>query len=188
MIGRIRLKRGKDSNWTNVSQIKDNAGNSYTLDIDKYYNGASILDQYGNTLVSTTQASPVSNLLQAIKSYLATNLNCSFAMLTKPDTEGITLSVPAPVVHTMTLSAAPASGSYSLTHAGATTTLIAWNATASQVQTALQALPGMQATTVTSSSSTVFSISTHGLAVPTIGSANNTLMTSAPAAVTIAFS
>lgn len=188
MLGRIRLSRNSSGNWKNSTPVKSDAGVPYTLNIDKYYDGASILDQYGNTLASTSTASPLPNLLQAIKNYLSSTLGVTVAMLTKPDTEGVSLIVPTPVVHTMTFSAAPASGSYELTHSGASTALIQWNATASQIQAALRLLPGLQSTTVASVSSTVFHINTFGLAVPTIGSSTNTLMTSAPAAVTIAFS
>lgn len=90
---------------------------------------------------------------------------------------------------TLTLSGVPASGAFEITYGALTTGSIAWNATASAIQTALQALAGLSQVVVTGSlaneSITVWMYGVYGKNPTALGTTSNTLETSAPASITI---
>lgn len=89
---------------------------------------------------------------------------------------------------TLTFSGVAASGNFTIEYDGNTTTSLAWNATTAQIQAALRLLPGLEGVTVSGSIAqellTVIltGVYGNGLALTT---PSNTLMTSAPAAITI---
>jgi len=89
---------------------------------------------------------------------------------------------------TLTLSGVPASGNFTLQYNGNTTTSLASTATPGQIQTALQALPGLSEVQVTGSLPgeflTIIFTGVYGAALP-ITVPTNTLMTSAPASISI---
>lgn len=89
---------------------------------------------------------------------------------------------------TLTLSGLPASGAFTLEYNGNTTTSLAWDATPAQIQTALQALAGLSEVQVTGSLQgeflTIIFNGVYGAALP-ITVPSNTLMTSAPASISV---
>lgn len=92
-------------------------------------------------------------------------------------------------VQTITLSGVAASGAFKLSFAGNSTTSIAWNDSASTIQTKLRLLAGLSAVTVAGSiSSQSLVVTMTGVSIiSVIGYNTNTLATSAPVPVTLAF-
>lgn len=90
---------------------------------------------------------------------------------------------------TLALSGVPASGAFTIEYNGNTTTSLPYTSTADQIQSALQLLPGLTGVTVTGSlASELVTVSMGGVygAAPSMFTIpTNTLMTSAPAAITI---
>lgn len=89
---------------------------------------------------------------------------------------------------TLGLSGVPASGSFTLTYDGNTTAAIDWDDTASEIQTKLRALPGLEMVVVTGSlSSQSVLIKFAGVYgnIPLVTVGGSGLQTSAPAAITI---
>lgn len=91
-------------------------------------------------------------------------------------------------VQTLGLSGIPASGSFTITYDGNTSSAINWDDTASEIQTALRALPGLEAIVVSGSLASQSLVLTFkgvygNIPLVTIGGAG--LQTSAPAAITI---
>lgn len=87
----------------------------------------------------------------------------------------------------LALSGVAASGTFKLNYGGNATAFINWNATVSAIQIALRLLPGLEAVVVTGSiASQALNIELAGVygAAPAITITNNTLQTSAPAAIT----
>jgi len=89
---------------------------------------------------------------------------------------------------TLTLSGIPASGAFELEYNGNTTTSLSYNSTVSQIQAALQLLPGLAGVQVIGGLPgellTIIFNGVYGIALP-ITVPTNTLATSAPAAITI---
>lgn len=69
-------------------------------------------------------------------------------------------------VQTVTPSLAPASGNYKLSYGAATTSSLAWDATAGQIQTALQLLAGLGSATVTGTLATHLTVTFTGVSGP----------------------
>lgn len=94
-----------------------------------------------------------------------------------------------PAIQTLALSGVPASGAFTISYGGNTTTSLAYTSTAGQIQTALQLLPGLAGVTVSGSlaseSVIVHMGGVYGAAPATFTFPANTLMTSVPASITI---
>jgi uncharacterized phage protein gp47/JayE len=106
-------------------------------------------------------------------------------------TSAVTLGAGQNCVQTVNFSAVPASGTWQLSLDGILTTILNYNATASQVQAAIQALDFASGCTVTGNYSSGFTITfngagTGGLMVqPQFAVTENTLQSSVPAAITV---
>lgn len=102
----------------------------------------------------------------------------------------VTLITGASCVQTLTFSAVPVSGTWTITINGSSTGLLPFNATAAQVQTAIQALNFCSGCTVTGSYTTAFTVTFNGpgtggfMVQPEFGT-TSTMITSAPAPVTV---
>jgi hypothetical protein len=90
----------------------------------------------------------------------------------KPAAEGTISTLAAAVVMAQTssqlvsFSAAPVSGTFTLTYDGQTTAAIDWNDTAADVQTALRALTGLSAITVAGNFTDGFTVTFTGVTAP----------------------
>lgn len=92
---------------------------------------------------------------------------------------------------TLNLSGVPASGSFKIKYNGNETAAIAWNATAGAIETALQAVTGLENVTVTGSlagQSITVTFPEDDLVLALLYVTNNTLQTVAPAAITFTYS
>lgn len=119
------------------------------------------------------------------------NVNQIVAAVQALDSNTLATSVGLSIgtMQTATLSGVAASGSFTLNYAGNASTAINWNDSIGTIQAKLQAIMGLATATVTgsiASQSLVFNLSTvtvEGLLTVT----SNTLMTSAPAAITFSW-
>lgn len=88
----------------------------------------------------------------------------------------------------LAFSGTPASGTFVLNYGGNATSAIAWDDTAAEIQTALRLLEGLEAVTVTGSLATSLDVKmagVYGASPALITVTANSLMTSAPAAITV---
>lgn len=101
------------------------------------------------------------------------------------DGELIILLLTNEIAH-VAFSGTPASGTFKFSYNSNDTAAINWNDSASQIQTKLRAVAGLELVTVTGSMATTLDIKMSGIYAPlALTSTANSLMTSAPAAITI---
>lgn len=91
---------------------------------------------------------------------------------------------------TLTLSGIPASGEFKITYNGETSAAIDWNDSNGDINTIVQAVPGLENCTVTGTAllqELVFDLSSVATIYSLIAVVDNTLQTSAPAAITFSY-
>lgn len=189
MISNIRFKaRIQDGKWVNSTRIMTSSGVELTVVMDRLYNSAQIYNKTtGALLAENTTPTSAADLAQAIKNALI-GLGVIFAVDNTPRASNVTMEEPEPTLTQFTLSFSPSVGdygSYAITDGTNTTDLISADGLASEVEDAVQTLPGLESVTVTGDAISGYTLSDVPSDI-TLTDANNTLRISAKYTLTFA--